>query len=108
MFLVWRESIGIDPNCGSGTRVAANGTPDGKEPAVPGTSSSASSVHISDLSAQLTCVDPNVSATAPFDSQKVEHIKAAITGGKFRVNAGAIADKLIANVKEILDGRAGR
>lgn len=39
---------------------------------------------------------------ADFDSQKVERIAQAIREGKFQVNAEAIADKLIANARELL------
>jgi negative regulator of flagellin synthesis FlgM len=40
-----------------------------------------------------------------FDTAKVERISAAIREGRFQVDAGAIADKLIANAQELL-GRA--
>jgi negative regulator of flagellin synthesis FlgM len=40
-----------------------------------------------------------------FDAAKVERIAAAIRDGSFKVNAEAIADKLIANAQELL-GRA--
>ncbi|MBL8328426.1 MAG: flagellar biosynthesis anti-sigma factor FlgM [Rubrivivax sp.] len=42
---------------------------------------------------------------ASFDKAKVERISAAIREGRFQVDAGAIADKLIANAQELL-GRA--
>lgn len=41
---------------------------------------------------------------AEFDAQKVARIAQAIRDGKFEVNAGAIADKLIANAQELLAG----
>ena len=45
---------------------------------------------------------------AVFDSEKVKRIADAIRDGKFEVNAGAIADKLIANAQELLSaGRKG-
>lgn len=37
-----------------------------------------------------------------FDAAKVERIAQAIRDGSFRINAGAIADKLIDNAQEIL------
>lgn len=40
-----------------------------------------------------------------FDQAKVERISNAIREGRFQVDAGAIADKLIANAQELL-GRA--
>jgi negative regulator of flagellin synthesis FlgM len=45
-------------------------------------------------------------ATDPtFDGAKVERIAGAIRDGKFTVNAGAIADKLIHNAEELLGRR---
>jgi negative regulator of flagellin synthesis FlgM len=40
--------------------------------------------------------------TADFDAAKVERIAQAIRDGKFEVNAGAIADKLIAHTRDLL------
>ena len=42
---------------------------------------------------------------ADFDAEKVARIAQAIRDGKFKVNAEAIADKLIGNAKELLAGR---
>jgi len=41
-------------------------------------------------------------ARADFDAEKVARIAQAIRDGQFQVNAEAIADKLIANAKELL------
>ena len=38
-----------------------------------------------------------------FDAAKVERIAQAIREGRFTVNAGSIADQLIANAQELLD-----
>jgi negative regulator of flagellin synthesis FlgM len=46
-------------------------------------------------------------AEPTFDAAKVERISQAIRDGSFKVNADAIADKLIANAQELL-GRARR
>ena len=43
---------------------------------------------------------------AEFDSAKVERISQAINNGEFKVDAGAIADKLIANATELLNKTA--
>ncbi|HPU54650.1 MAG TPA: flagellar biosynthesis anti-sigma factor FlgM [Burkholderiaceae bacterium] len=42
-----------------------------------------------------------------FDAEKVQRISDAIRDGKFTVNPGAIADKLIANAQELL-GAVGK
>jgi negative regulator of flagellin synthesis FlgM len=46
-------------------------------------------------------VDPH--GEGSFDAAKVERITQAIRDGSFSVNAGAIADQLIANAQELLD-----
>jgi len=43
-------------------------------------------------------------ANAEFDAEKVARIAQAIREGKFEINADAIADKLIANAKEMFGG----
>lgn len=37
-----------------------------------------------------------------FDADKVKAMRAAIQNGTFKINAGAIADKLLANAQEVL------
>jgi negative regulator of flagellin synthesis FlgM len=54
---------------------------------------SGASVHLSELSAQLTSPLPG----AEFDQSRVEAIKQAIADGRLSVNADAVADRLIAN-----------
>jgi negative regulator of flagellin synthesis FlgM len=40
--------------------------------------------------------------SAEFDADKVARMSEAIANGTFRINADAIADKLIANAQELL------
>ena len=40
--------------------------------------------------------------SSEFDADKVARMSDAIAGGTFKVNAGVIADKLIANAQELL------
>ena len=53
------------------------------------------------LSSAARGVDASRS-TADFDAGKVKAVKAAIENGTFKVNAEAIADKLLANAHETL------
>ena len=53
------------------------------------------------LSSQLA-LNGTESSRADFDSEKVERIAQAIREGKFRINAEAIADQLIANAQDLL------
>lgn len=62
------------------------------------------SVRISDTSRALQTA--GASATeAPFDAQRVDAIKAAISAGQFKVHPEAIADKLIDSVGQLLTGK---
>jgi negative regulator of flagellin synthesis FlgM len=58
-------------------------------------------VQLSNLGARLAQLEAQF-GTADFDAQKVEEIRAAIAEGRFKVNAEAIADKLLASVSELL------
>jgi negative regulator of flagellin synthesis FlgM len=45
----------------------------------------------------------SVGSDGSFDAQKVERLSRAIRDGSFRIDADAIADKLIANARELLN-----
>jgi negative regulator of flagellin synthesis FlgM len=45
----------------------------------------------------------NVASDPSFDAKKVERLSQAIRDGSFRIDADAIADKLIANARELLN-----
>ena len=61
----------------------------------------ASSAKVELSSVATLQVDPH--GEGAFDAAKVDRIAQAIRDGKLTVNAGAIADKLIANAQELLD-----
>ena len=58
-------------------------------------------VHLSALSTQLIASDDPQS----FDAGRVAEIRQAIADGRFTINAGAIADRLIASAKELVDAQ---
>lgn len=64
-------------------------------------SSSAADVQLSGLSAQLQ----SSGETTPFDAVRVSEIKQAIGEGRFTINAGAIADRLITSAKELVNSQ---
>ncbi len=41
----------------------------------------------------------------PFDAGRVSEIKQAISEGRFTINTGAIADRLIASARELVDSQ---
>ena len=68
----------------------------------PGKASATSEdVHLSGLSAQLRASGDE----QPFDVARVSEIKQAIADGRFTINAGAIADHLMASAKELVDSQ---
>lgn len=62
-----------------------------------GTAPESVTVKLSNTAATL------LAGTPEFDAEKVDAIRKAIAQGTFRVNPEAIADKLIANARELLD-----
>jgi len=83
---------------GSDTRTAATA----RKPATTSSTSTsdtqgASAARMNQLEAQFSQSD--------FNAQKVQDIQSAIAQGKFQVNSGAIADKLISNAAELAGAR---
>jgi negative regulator of flagellin synthesis FlgM len=89
------------------TSSARNATKGERTTARPAAGSSAtSSTSASSASAQVALSSTATSlisgGDATFDAAKVERIAQAIREGSFRINAGAIADKLLDNAQELL------
>jgi negative regulator of flagellin synthesis FlgM len=61
-------------------------------------------VHLSDLGAKLNQLEASF-GEADFDVKKVEAVRTAIAEGRFKVNADAVADKLLSSVSELLGKR---
>ena len=61
---------------------------------------SATEVHLSHLATQLQSTNESSST---FDAERVAEIKQAIADGRFTINAGAIADRLIASASELIN-----
>lgn len=58
---------------------------------------SVSDVQLSGLASQLNAAGE----APPFDAGRVSEIKKAISEGRFTINAGAIADRLISSAREL-------
>jgi negative regulator of flagellin synthesis FlgM len=56
------------------------------------------------VASHVQTADSVSSAEAPFDSQRVAEIRQAIAEGRFQVNPGKIADKLLSEVRALLRG----
>ncbi len=54
------------------------------------------------LSRAAQSMEPYGRLQGDFDAGRVKSMRAAIEGGTFKVNAGNIADKLLANAQEVL------
>ena len=58
-------------------------------------------------STATTMLAGSSAASADFDAEKVARISQSIADGSFKIDAGAIADKLIANAEEVLRNGTG-
>jgi negative regulator of flagellin synthesis FlgM len=79
--------------------VGGERSPAAAAPAKPASVGQEESAKVELSSTALTVTEGN----ADFDAEKVQRIAQAIRDGKYEVNAEAIADKLIANARELLD-----
>ena len=87
--------------------VGPAGAPERKDAALPAGTKSAASVEPSAHVALSPSALGKVAADPTFDVEKVERIAAAIRSGQYRINAEAIADKLIVNAEELLGRKLG-
>ncbi len=60
------------------------------------------SVSLGATTAQLRSLGANTDAPQ-VDANKVAEIKRAIAEGRFQVNSGAVADRLLSSVRELID-----
>lgn len=58
-------------------------------------------VQLSDLGSKLAQLETQF-AGSDFDAKKVDEIRTAISEGRFKVNAEAVADKLLSSVSDLL------
>jgi negative regulator of flagellin synthesis FlgM len=60
-----------------------------------------SAVKLSPLSEKLKALSKDYAASTAFDEKRVEQLKLAIANGTFKVDAEAVADKMIAEAKQL-------
>jgi negative regulator of flagellin synthesis FlgM len=63
---------------------------------------SGTSVHLGSTTAQLRSLEGNIASTPLVDVKKVAEIKQAISEGRFKVNSGVVADRLISSVQDLI------
>ena len=86
---------------GNSTTAAANASAPAAAPtavAIPAEADASARIELSSTAAALL----TQGTTAEFDAEKVARISQAIEGGTFKIDPGAIADKLISNAQELL------
>ena len=65
-------------------------------------------VELSSLSATLAKAEASIASTPVVDRARVDEIRAAISEGRFKVDAGRIADGLIDSVRQMLDDQRAK
>lgn len=63
---------------------------------------SGTSVSLGSTAAQLGKMEASMSNTPVVDANKVAQIKQAISDGRFQVNSGVVADRLIQSVRDLI------
>jgi negative regulator of flagellin synthesis FlgM len=63
------------------------------------------SVHLGESAAQLQSMQNSMANSPVVDAAKVAEIKQAISEGRFQVNSGVVADRLIATVTDLINNR---
>lgn len=66
------------------------------------TGNSETSVHLGSATAQLRNIESSIASTPLVDVHKVAEIKQAISEGRFQVNSGVVADRLIDTVRDLI------
>ncbi len=60
------------------------------------------SVHLGQTSAQIRNMEASMANASVVDAGKVAEIKQAISEGRFQVNSGVVADRLIETVQDLI------
>lgn len=90
----------------SAGEAAAHAPAKGKTNPLPSTGpASSTSVSLGSTATQLSSMESNMANTPVVNAGKVAEIKQAISEGRFKVNSGVVADRLIETVRDLIGGR---
>lgn len=64
-------------------------------------------MHLSSNATKLQDINNDSTSNSIVDSTRVQEIKQAISEGNFQINAGAVADKLLETVRELIESKKG-
>lgn len=74
----------------------------GKSTPAPASPPASTNVSLGSTAAQLNKMESSMANTPIVDAHKVAEIKLAISQGKFQVNSGVVADKLLESVRALI------
>lgn len=83
---------------------ALSRTTDARTSAAAGDAGGTEKVEVSDLAAKMAQLESRFGGD--FDAKKVEEVRSAIAEGRFTIDAGAVADRLVASANELLGRQA--
>jgi negative regulator of flagellin synthesis FlgM len=88
----------------------AEGAAKGRSGAAPATrpaeQPASTNVSLGSTAAQLHSMEGSMASSPVVDANKVAEIKQAISEGRFKVNSGAVANRLIETVRDLIDNKA--
>lgn len=86
--------------------VAAHAPTKGKSGSPSAQPTNSTSVSLGSTAAQLSSMENSMVNTPVIDAGKVASIKQAISEGRFQVNSGVVADRLIETVRDLIVRKA--
>ena len=92
------------PTSTLGETTSRLGTGNANQPATPSQTGS-TSVSLGTTATQLQSMENSMASSPVVDPNKVAQIKLAISQGRFQVNSGVVADKLLESVQSLIASR---
>lgn len=97
------KPLPANPLAEGATRAVTKGMP---SPARPAEQSTSTSVSLGSTAAQLHSMEGSMASSPIIDTAKVAEIKQAISEGRFKVNSGVVANRLLETVRDLIDNKA--